>query len=132
MIKLSTAADDWDWSADNSNLFENGWGFVIRQPTGKTYYACGRIPPRLLSMFTARRAFVYSLEIIAQMLAIISGRHLLTQQVWSFCDNEPGRCAMEKGFGRDVRVNRMLSCMWQYLQLSGISPAFQRAPVRLT
>eukprot|EP00438_Fugacium_kawagutii_P009836 Skav200593 [mRNA] locus=scaffold2706:73723:74817:+ [translate_table: standard] len=125
-LRLTEAADDPTWHADLANQYENGWGFVIRTVHEGTFYACGRVPAELMGMVTTRRAYIYSLEILGQMIAVIAGGNLVTKHFWSYCDNEPGRCAMTRGFGRDVRVNRLLSCMWQYMQLRGFSPAFQR------
>eukprot|EP00438_Fugacium_kawagutii_P014457 Skav223504 [mRNA] locus=scaffold1160:147994:152414:- [translate_table: standard] len=125
-IRLSEATQDATWSADAANLMENGWGVIIRHSSGKTYFANGSIPPELLAHFTTRRAYIYSLEILSQVIGLILGQHILDKQVWCFCDNEPGRCAITRGFGRDLKVNRLLNCAWQFIQGASLSPSFQR------
>ena len=124
-IRLSAAADDWSWNPDGANLMENGWGFIIRHGT-EVFFAHGSIPPHLISHFTTRRAYIYALEVLAQTLALIAGQKFLHRNIWCFCDNEAGRCALLKGFGRDVRINSLLSCVWQFLEAKQLAPHFQR------
>eukprot|EP00435_Cladocopium_sp_Y103_P030010 s148_g7.t1 len=124
-IRLSAAADDWSWNPDGSNIMENGWGFIIRHNT-EVFFAHGSIPPHLMSHFTTRRAFIYALEVLAQTLALIAGQNFLYRNIWCFCDNEAGRCALMKGFGRDVKLNSLLSCVWQFLEAKQLAPHFQR------
>ena len=51
----------------------NGWGFVVR--IGATvFYDCGTAPADFLDLFASRRAFIYVLEILAQVLALVTLR----------------------------------------------------------
>ena len=48
--------------------WNNGWGFVLRIGT-KVFFAHGKIPAHFLRHFAARRAFIYVLEIVVQLIA---------------------------------------------------------------
>lgn len=115
-----------DWSAEHSNLLTNGWGFVIRIPNGTVIYGHGEIPGHLLGRFANNKAFIYALEIIAQMVATVSTRRLLGNRCWCFCDNVAGQFALTKGFGRDRRVNRLLACYTKWLTNAGLHPFWRR------
>eukprot|EP00438_Fugacium_kawagutii_P019391 Skav219437 [mRNA] locus=scaffold1461:97486:99210:+ [translate_table: standard] len=126
VIHLTEAADNWNWNPEASNLMENGWGFIIRLPDHKPVYSRGRIPGALLQHFTTRRAYIYALEVLSQALALVAGQNVLTSCTWFFCDNESGRCALVKGFGKEEKLNRLISCVWQLASSKDISPAFDR------
>eukprot|EP00438_Fugacium_kawagutii_P014197 Skav207963 [mRNA] locus=scaffold108:749354:750307:- [translate_table: standard] len=114
------------WSAEHGNLFANGWGFVVRLPNDMVIYAHGEIPGHLLGRFTNNRAFIYCLEVAAQILATVATRRLLGSHCWSFCDNIAGQSALNKGFGRDRKVNRLLACYINWLALTGLQPHWRR------
>eukprot|EP00438_Fugacium_kawagutii_P030630 Skav223900 [mRNA] locus=scaffold2113:67388:67897:+ [translate_table: standard] len=63
---------------------------------------------------------------MAQTLAVIAGQEILTESSWFYCDNEASRCALLKGFGKDERLNRLISCTWQLASAINLSPAFDR------
>eukprot|EP00435_Cladocopium_sp_Y103_P058746 s29_g20.t1 len=124
-IRISQAPDH-KWDCDANNLLTNGWGFVLHTQKG-TFYANGSIPGHMLGRFTERNAFIYALEIMAQMIAIITTRHLLeNSSIWCWIDNEPGRTALRKGCGRDRKVNRLLAALWTYITKEGLDPHWRR------
>jgi hypothetical protein len=86
-IKLKDAAE-MTWDADASNLMENGWGFVLHCTQG-TFYGHGSIPGNLMGKFTERKAYIHALEIMAQVLVIVSTKHLWNTAIWCWMDNEP-------------------------------------------
>ena len=108
--------DRWSVSSDslptrwpsNMHLAENGWGFVCRFPNIITA-GHGRVPPSILSLFGARRSFIYFLEIFSQAICLLTNHKRMTPFWISFCDNRAGLTALQKGYGRDEHVNRMLS-----------------------
>ena len=114
-LSVRTALEQPGWTAEASNLMRNGWGFVLRQPNGECHYAHGEIPGRLLGRFTTRRAFIYALEIIAQLLCIIVGMPMMEEMSICFIDNEPGKFALQRGFGKDTKVNRLLGLLWSFV-----------------
>eukprot|EP00913_Durusdinium_trenchii_P034582 g32352.t1 len=125
-INIREALARQDWRAESSNLLRNGWGFVIRKPNNECYYAHGEIPGTLLGKFTTRRAFIYALEIIAQLLCLIAGQSHMERMSLCFIDNEPGKFALQKGYGRDTRVNRLLAMLWQFVETSNHIPHWER------
>ena len=72
-LSIRTALDHSGWRADATHLMKNGRGFVLREPCGRCHYAHGEIPGALLGRFTTRRAFIYALEILAQIMCIVPG-----------------------------------------------------------
>ena len=124
-IKLSDAATA-EFDADITNLYKNGWGFVAKLPDGQVVYAAGEIPPKLVGLFTTKRAFIYSLEIIAQIIALVVLRPWLPEVAWCWCDNTASETALGKGYGRDRKVNRLLACLWTYVCMAQIDPHWRR------
>ena len=124
-IKLSDAATA-EFNADITNLYKNGWGFVAKLPDGQVVYAAGEIPPKLVGLFTTKRAFIYSLEIIAQIIALVVLRPWLPEVAWCWCDNTASETALGKGYGRDRKVNRLLACLWTYVCMAQIDPHWRR------
>ena len=123
-IKISEA-DTADWDSDITNLMHNGWGFVLHTHQG-TYFAHGTIPGHRLGRFTERKAFIYALEIIAQMIALIVTKHLWKHSIWCWIDNEPGKMALKKGCGRDRKVNRLLAALWSFVTKENMDPHWRR------
>ena len=105
----------------------NGWGFVVR--IGATvFYDCGTAPADFLDLFASRRAFIYVLEILAQVLALVTlSRHLPARWL-AFIDNVAGQWALTKGYGRDEAVNGVLAALWSTAALAEWLPDFRRVP----
>ena len=123
-IKIADA-ENHEWDPAAANLMENGWGFVLHCEQG-TFYAHGSIPAELIGKFTERRAYIYALEIIAQILALVSTRSRWETAIWCWIDNEPGRTALTKGCGRDRKVNRLLAALWSFLTAENTDPHWRR------
>ena len=79
-----------------------------------------------MGKFTERKAYIYALEIIAQVLAIVSTGHLWKTAIWCWMDNEPGRTALTKRCGRDRKVNRLLAALWNYITMETVDPHWRR------
>eukprot|EP00438_Fugacium_kawagutii_P016206 Skav224056 [mRNA] locus=scaffold534:436788:437924:- [translate_table: standard] len=126
-LKLSQAWDS-DWDTTAVNLYQNGWGWVLHLPDGRTLYANGQIPSEVVKHLTTKSAYIYGLEIIAQVLPLIVCRTMLSksQSLWCWIDNEAGKAALRKGFGRDVKINRLLCSVWTYLTTANLDPHWRR------
>eukprot|EP00438_Fugacium_kawagutii_P022680 Skav224904 [mRNA] locus=scaffold1112:436912:441234:- [translate_table: standard] len=124
-VSLSTAMD-MDWPDLTHSLMENGWGWVLRTPNGVTYYSFGRIPQNLTKHFTTRNAFIYAFEIIAQILPLVSCRLWIPPAVWCWCDNQAGKAALQKGYGKDKKINHLLSMFWSYATMANLDPHWRR------
>eukprot|EP00435_Cladocopium_sp_Y103_P030116 s227_g7.t1 len=122
--KLSPSEAPLQWSPSGHKNLVNGWGLVARLGSG-VVYALGSLPSTLLLKYCTRRAFIYFLEIAAQIIAVVFlRRHLPTYWV-SFIDNLAGKAALLKGFGRDLTVNRLLAYAWTLFAKLGFQPHFE-------
>ena len=105
------------WYHKQAPHYTNGWGFVVRTPSG-CYYGCGRIPARILKAYCHRKAYIYMLEITAQLAAMTILQKVMPSLVISFCDNRAGLSALLRGFGKDPAINRILTLAWRLVHFS--------------
>ena len=106
---------------------QNGWGYVVRIGDD-VYYDYGVAPADFLHVFAARKAFIYVLEILAQVLALVTMGRRLPQRWLAFIDNVAGQWALTKGYGKDPAVNGILASFWATASLSDWLPDFRRVP----
>ena len=86
---------------------DNGWGYVVR--IGEmVYFDHGTTPRSVLDAMTSRRAFIYALEVYAQLMAFFALAERLRSDWLAFIDNTAGEAALKKGYGKDAFVNGML------------------------
>ena len=69
LFKIKDADSAPDWGNSNPSAFLNGWGFVARVGD-KVLYASGFVPFWFARHFASRRAYIYMLEIVAQILPL--------------------------------------------------------------
>ncbi len=100
------------WSKAKAPQLENGWGFVCRLD-GETVFGFGRVPPYVLKESCGRRAFIYFLEVAAQLFALTLLRSTANSRIISWIDNRAGLFALTKGYGRDANVNCLLGLFWR-------------------
>ena len=114
-----------NWGRTPPETLRNGWGFVatIR---GRTLYANGTVPYWFVREFASRRAYIYMLEIVAQILPLIALQEHLDKYIVMFVDNEPARHALSKGFGKDDSINCLLQHTWRHIESLSLRPAWQR------
>ena len=105
------------WYHKQAPHYTNGWGFVVRTPSG-CYYGCGRIPARILKAYCHRKAYIYMLEITAQLAAMTILQTVMPSLVISFCDNRAGLSALLRGFGKDPAINRILTLAWRLVHFN--------------
>ena len=103
---------------------KNGWGFVARIDD-KVIFAHGTVPAKLVKRFGKRKAFIYALEICAQLICFVCLQHHLPDLVVSFCDNTAGLSALLRGYGKDERINGLLLVTWRLLHHYGWHTHFQ-------
>ncbi|CAE7040028.1 kanC [Symbiodinium sp. CCMP2592] len=113
------------WGRTPPETLRNGWGFVVTVQ-GRTYFAHGRVPYWFVREFTSRRAYIYMLEIVAQILPLFAMQRQLDRHVLLFVDNEPARHALTRGFGKDESINCLLQHAWRFLEENSFRPAWQR------
>ena len=107
------------WQPSSAQWTHNGWGFALRTG-GQVLAAHGVIPPSVLHPYSRRRAFIYVLELMAPLIAIMSLHSQMPRFLILWIDNKAGLSALAKGYGRDPAVNNMLTLMWCFLARTGI------------
>jgi hypothetical protein len=112
---------------------DNGWGCVCRTPSGITF-AYGRAPDSLVRKFCRRKAYIYFLEVLAQLICMLVHKDLLPQFWIACCDNSAGASALTKGYsttGNDGAMNNLLSLIWTMIAKCGWTPHFEWIPSEL-
>ena len=107
--------------------WRNGWGFVLLLGD-HVFYDFGVIKPELLRPFAARKAFIYVLEILAQVLPLVVFARRLPPHWIAFIDNVAGQFALMKGYGKDPAVNGILASFWGLAAERQWAPDFYRVP----
>jgi hypothetical protein len=92
----------------------------------RVFYDHGVVDAQTISAFASRRAFIYLLEIVAQVMAQVALARFLPPAFVAFIDNEAGRFALAKGYGRDQSVNGVLAAYWALAARQGWDPHFER------
>ena len=91
---------------------DNGWGYVVRIGN-QVLFSHGTTPRAVLNQITSRKAFIYALEIFAQLMATLSLAQRLPTSWLAFIDNTAGEAALRKGYGKDAFVNGMLAAFYK-------------------
>lgn len=78
-----------------------------------------------MKRFGKRKAFIYALEICAQLICFVCLQHHLPTLVVSFCDNTAGLSALLRGYGKDENINGLLLVTWRLLHHYGWHTHFQ-------
>ena len=102
----------------------NGWGYVV-QIDEQVFYDFGEAPTWFLDVFAERKAFIYALEILAQVLAIATFAARLPPLWTAYIDNVAGQCALTKGYGNSGAVNGMVATMWGLAAVQAWAPHFE-------
>ena len=82
------------------------------------------MPQWFLDHFAARKAFVYVLEIVAQVLPLAAFSSVLPMRWLAFIDNQAGEAAPCKGYGKDDAVNGVLFAFWSLAVRMSWDPDF--------
>ena len=98
-----TAEEAWAPWARGGRPAQNDWGYVLLLD-GHVFY--GVIKPEHLAPFAARKAFIYVLEIVAQVLPLVTFARRLSPFWIAFIDNVAGQFAP---CGRSPVVPRLSS-----------------------
>eukprot|EP00438_Fugacium_kawagutii_P030337 Skav223220 [mRNA] locus=scaffold2231:82321:89075:+ [translate_table: standard] len=114
-ISAGHAPIEGSWPRTRCHQFVNGWGFVCHLPHGEILFAAGRVPARVLKAFCTRRAFIYFLEVAAQLFALLALKDAWPCLIVAFIDNTAGLAGLLKGFGRDQCVNNLLAVIWRLI-----------------
>ena len=113
------------WGRTAPASFINGWGFVACV-SGKTVFAAGSVPFWFVRHFSSRRAYIFMLEVVAQLVPLLVLREELPSHQLLFVDNEPARHALTKGFTNDANMNKLLQVAWNVFEKMAWWPEWQR------
>ena len=91
----------WCEAVPRAARWQNGWGFVLLMD-GHVFYDYGVIRPEHLAPFAARKA----LEIVAQVLPLVTFARRLSPYWIAFMDNVAGQFALMKGCGATGKTQR--------------------------
>ena len=112
------------WNPQKRKPVSNGWGFVVKLQD-RVIYANGELPRTFIEKFVSRKAFIYMMGILAAVMATIYLRAWLPPYFIMFIDNQAGRCALQKGYGKDPKVNTIITAFWSLAAHEAWFPAFQ-------
>ena len=99
------------WARQPVSQLQNGWGFLVRTTTGTTA-GHGAVPPEVVRKYSSRKAFIFFLEVNAQILALLASRHDMSPFWVGFIDNQAGKAALSRGFNSEASVNNLLAFFW--------------------
>ena len=105
----------------------NGWGYVLRIGD-QVFYDHGVAPTWFVKIFATRKAYIYMLEILAQLVAFVTFGAKLPTAIIAFIDNTAGQAALTKGYGKDGAVNGMIAAFWSLAAHQGWLVEFERVP----
>ena len=105
--------------------FSNGFGFVATIK-GHTWFFAGSVPMWFTRHFSSRRAFIYMLKAVAQVVPLVALQSLLPQHLLLFIDNEPARQGLMKGYGKDPQINKLIQAVWSLIEDRQWWPEWQR------
>ena len=99
------------WTRQATTELENGWGFLVK--TGDVVSAAhGRVPAEIFRLFSSRKAYIFFLDVNAQILALLANRERLSRFWACFIDNSAGLAALSRGFSREPAINHLFAFFW--------------------
>ena len=84
---------------------------MVKLPNEVTPPPHGTLPDEFIQRFVTRRAFVYMLEILAAVIVAFL-RAQLPKFFTMLVDNQPGKSALQKDYGKDQRVSAIIAAFW--------------------
>ena len=81
--------------------------------------------------FVSRKAFIYMMEILAAVVAVVFMQGELPPYFIMFVDNQAGKSALQKGYGNDPPVNAIITAFWALVSKRGWLPVFKYVPSTL-
>eukprot|EP00438_Fugacium_kawagutii_P028772 Skav212378 [mRNA] locus=scaffold1983:157653:159377:+ [translate_table: standard] len=118
---LKPGSDDipTSWPTSLSPSFDNGLGLVFHNHCRPTF-SHWRVPAFVLKAYCSRKAFIYFLEVLAQLVATLLIIKSDVTLLVSFIDNAPGRHALLRGYCNDPCICRLLAVYWRLVARAGL------------
>ncbi|OLP86253.1 DNA (cytosine-5)-methyltransferase 3A [Symbiodinium microadriaticum] len=99
------------WTRQPVAKLQNGWGFIVRHLHGTTA-GFGQVPAEVVSKYGSRKAYIFFLEVNAQVLALLANHRNMGPFWVGFIDNKAGKAALSRGFTADSCINNLLCFFW--------------------
>ena len=93
---------------------DNGWGATFSSPSGRRTCFRSQAPQRMLDEVVTSKAFIFWLEMLAQVFAIVAGQPSRGMHLLCFCDNVAAEHALRKGYSQDGKFTKVLACFWSW------------------
>ena len=87
--------------------------------------ALSQVPVESLAKVAPSKAFIYWLEMMAQILMAVIARHVQGHLV-RFIDNTAAEHALRKGYSKDEALTKTLSCFWAWIAQHNLQLSFHR------
>ncbi|OLQ14118.1 hypothetical protein AK812_SmicGene1756 [Symbiodinium microadriaticum] len=104
----------------------NGWGAVFLSPTGRRTAFRSQVPQDVLERTATSKAFIFWLEMLAQVLSVLVVAAQVRGHVLCFVDNSAAEHALQKGFSKDGLFTKVLGCFAGLLASKSIALSFHR------
>ena len=104
----------------------NGWGAVFFSPTGERVAFRSEVPQDVLEKTATSKAFIFWLEMLAQVLSVLAVASQVRGHVLCFVDNSAAEHALQKGFSKDGMFTKVLGCFARFLASKSIALSFHR------
>ena len=105
---------------------DNGWGAVYSSHSARRLAFRSQVPGNVLLGLATSKAYIYWLEMLAQVLSLLSIRPPRGSHVVCFCDNVAAEHALRKGYSKDDRFTKVLACFWSWVAERSLSLTFHR------
>ena len=89
----------------------NGWGAVFAAPQGFRQAFRSKVPAQVLRRTATSKAFIFWLEMLAQLFAIFAVLPHIRGHLLCFVDNSAAQHALTKGYSKDVSFTKVLGCL---------------------
>ena len=89
------------------------------------FYDYAEVPADILAAFVTRRAFIYALEVVVQIIALASFGRRMPETWIAFIDSVAGQCALTKDYSKDPAVNGILTAFWSLAARRNWQPFFE-------
>ena len=103
----------------------NGWGAVFATPQGFQAFR-SEVPAQVLRRTATSKAFIFWLEMLAQLFAILAVLPHIRGHLLCFVDNSAAQHALTKGYSKDVSFTKVLGCLSRFLASESVALSFHR------
>ena len=104
----------------------NGWGAVFAAPQGFRQAFRSAVPVEVLRKTATSKAFIFWLEMLAQVFAVLAVLQHVRGHLLCFVDNSAAQHALAKGYSKDVSFTKVVGCFSRFLASKGVALSFHR------